>query len=259
MSKPSISPGDRVAGAEQQRVGRDAGDEPAAFLDRVHVAAGRHRGRVPAGGRGAYDCRQLAVATSVPDGPATASVACARRRRRRRRRRDRGVGSYAPAVVQAPAARWRPARRGRRARAAGGGSSVLLQPLETPHQAHRAATTPASSPSTPARQPAAGVVQLVRGLLAQRRQLLVGGGVEGGEGGVARVRRRAGGQLDRTLPVTAVVEGADLLVDRGVGGPRQRVAAGGCRAGLELGELGRRPPRPRPARPSRTPRPSRGR
>ena len=73
MSKPSRLTGQRVAVAEQQRVGRDAGDQPPALLDDVHVAARRHvarrRHRVQTARTTPPGCRSRAPAAR-PSSPA---------------------------------------------------------------------------------------------------------------------------------------------------------------------------------------------
>ncbi len=106
MSKPSMRPGDRVAGAQQQRVGRDAGDEAAALADGVHGAAGRH----PAGlrHRGGRRVRLQAVG-----GGDVGARRCGRGRRGRAGgRRGRGSTGCAAGSGRTPRPSCRPRRPG---------------------------------------------------------------------------------------------------------------------------------------------------
>ena len=147
---------DRVAGAEQQRVGRDPRDEAAALSDRAHVAARRHLTGAGSVAVGAYDCRQFAATRSVLDGAGEGVGAAlvggaaavegregVSTRRRRRSSTPRPAGS-------------RRARRAPGGCVVGGGSPVLLQSQrDAPPRADRRDHARQHAQRTSQRQPAA--------------------------------------------------------------------------------------------------------
>ena len=265
MSKPSIRP---VTGlrAPSSRVSDEtpAMSRPRFLILSMVLPAGIASGSgIVAGGE--YDCRQLVVATSVPDGAGEGVVVAlgdgaGRGRRGVQRRRvvgarggagtgDQGGGhgdehrEHAGRVGLAAAHRYSSSRM----RHAPPGAQGRDHPGQQPEHAGE-------------RQPPAGAVELLRGLVAQRRQLLVGGGVERGEGGVAGARRPGRWPARPRPPSRRRRRG------RGSSGARRRrrLHGSGSRVAdagppLELAELGGHRPWPRPARPSRTTPRSRGR
>ena len=225
MSKPSICP---VTGlrAPSSRV---SAETPAMSRPRFWMvsmccrpasAGRRHRGG------GAYDCRQLVVTTSVPDGAGEGvwsrwgTVRGRGGRRRVQGRRVVGAGR-----VQAPVTRVAASARDDRERA-GRRRLIGTPPAASRRPTRRTGPRP-PRPAARARRRTAATRRCRRAAArsgrsartAARRRL-----VSNAAKVALPVRPLARGQRDRALPVAGVVERADLLVDRGVVGPRQRVA-----------------------------------
>ena len=149
----------------------------------------------------------------------------------------------------------RPAPTGRRARAPAGGSPVLLQSQRDapPGAQRRRAARPAARArrrTAASRRRRRAAARSGRSGRPAARSELVSNAANVALPEPASVPVASATAL---LPVAAVVERADLLVDRGVRRPRQRAQVGGCRVlRSSSAELGVDRRRSRPARPSRT-------
>ncbi len=245
MSKPSIWPGDRVAGAEQQRVGRDARDEAAALLDRAHGSCRTASGRGSAWGRrrvrlqavrghdvGARRRGRRASATV----PRWATVRARGRRRRVQGRRVVDPGRRAGPDAQAGGQHGDDGERAPLPAAHRYSSSRS----ETPHQAQAAATRPSQQPErTGDRQPPAGVVELLRGLAAQGGQLRRRSSCRTRRRWCCPCRSRCPSRARPHPPSPRTSSSARICWwTAAYVGPRQRGQVGGRRVLPELGELG---------------------
>ena len=201
--------GERVAVAEQQRVGRDAGDEPPALLDRLHVGARRACRPVRASGSAARTTR-----------PGCRSRVPARRwspwSRRVGGRRPVGARPLSSHAVATSATMQRATTSATNRRARTGASTdaphrYSRSRCEMPRHASTAAAIPRGAGARPPRTSGlARLVEVVRQVACLRGQCVRRRPLELGERLVGRAV--AGRGRHRVVVLAAVVEGSHLLV-----------------------------------------------